>query len=166
MGRRVIDQELDWYFRYAEAAHRLGGLKLLPTHESAALATVAGSDKAVERRAVDLVRTVEVTLDRLSTRDAGVLRAVYTPRRWPVVVEHRFQRLTAIAVRLVCAADPWPARTPHDGLETAAAQQLARLLARPSARPALLRREARRLMNRAVSAYSHARSQGGLPIAE
>ena len=116
------------------------------------------------RRALQLATTVQSTLGAVSTRHAGVLRAAYTPRRWPVTVTREFQRLSAIAVRLVCSANPWPERSSHDGLERAAALDLARKIAGNKRRPAALRKEARRLMGSAIMAYIRARSKGGAPF--
>lgn len=158
---RAIDQELEWYFSYAETARKLGSITLLPTLEAMRLAAVDDSDEATMRRGMELSTAVQVTLGAVATHHAGVLRAVYTPRRWPSAVEREFGSLTAIAVRLMCADNPWPARNHHDGLETAAAHHLARELADESARPGLLRRKARRLMGSAIHAYYRARAEGG-----
>jgi hypothetical protein len=148
-------QELEWYFTYAETALRLGRLTLLPGHEVTRLSWT--TDDAVVRRALELATTVQLTLRGLKPHHVGVLRAGYTPRRWPIAVAREFRDLSAIVVRLVCAAYPWPERTGHDGLEQAAALHLARLLAIDAARPAHLRRKARVLRDSALSAYERAR---------
>ena len=153
---RTLDRELAWYFSYAETAHRLGHVALLPSHEATRLAS--DSDDAVLLRARQLATTVQATLHALPAHHAGVLRAVYTPRRWPVAVTREFEDLSAIVVRLACADDPWPARTSHEGLEQAAALHLARLLAIDATRPAELRKKARRLMGGAITAYMRARA--------
>jgi hypothetical protein len=161
---RAFDQELEWYFTYAEGAKRVGNVTLLPANEAAQIGAAADGEAATIRRALELATTVQSTLGAVSTRHAGVLRAVYTPRRWPITVTREFQRLSAIAVRLVCSANPWPERSSHDGLERAAALDLARQIARNAARPAALRKEARRLMGSAITAYVRARAKGGAPF--
>jgi hypothetical protein len=161
---RAIDQELEWYFSYAEGAKRVGNVTLLPTAEAARVGKAPDSEAATTRRALELATTVQVTLGAVPTRCAGVLRAAYTPRRWPSAVTREFEGFTAIAVRLVCSAHPWPERTSHDGLEHAAARHLERLLARDSARPAVLRKTARRLTGNAIEAYVKARTKGGAPF--
>jgi hypothetical protein len=162
---RALDQELEWYFTYAESAKRLGSVTLLPTHEMTRL--TGAPEDALLARGVELATTVQVTLGAVKTQHAGVLRALYTPRRWPVAVAREFESLAPIVVRLVCATDPWPARSSHDGLEQAAALELARALAGNGARPASLRKQAGRLMAGAVCAYARARVRvkGGVPSA-
>jgi len=158
---RAIDQELEWYFSYAETARRLGTITLLPTYLARQLADTPEDVRL--QRSLALATTVQRTLDVVSAQQAGVLRAVYTPRRWPSAVVREFDDLAAIAVRLVCADNPWPARHTHDGLEQAAAKHLARMLARDAAKPAALRdirNTARRLMGSAITAYVRARAKG------
>jgi hypothetical protein len=161
----AFDQELEWYFSYAEGAKRIGNVSFLPTHESKRLAAIDDSPEATMRRGLELATAVQSTLGAMPAHHAGVLRAVFTPRRWPNAVEREFNHLSAIVVRLTCAAHPWPARNNHDGLETAAAHHLAQQLAHDRARPAALRKTARGLMGKAVKAYVYARAKGG-PVAE
>jgi hypothetical protein len=156
---RALDQELAWYFGYAESAARLGSLVLLPPYVAMQSAGAGETEDDQLRRAQALVSTVKVALRALPTQCAGVLRATYTPRRWPLAVVREFGPLTAIVVRLVCAAHPWPARSSHDGLEHAAAMHMAKQLARDEGRPGVLRKEARRLLGRAITAYVRARTQ-------
>jgi hypothetical protein len=157
---QALDQELDWYFSYAESAKRFGNVAFLPTHESQRLAEVDDSDDAIARRALQLTTTIQSSLNAIADSDAGVLRAVFTPRRWPNAVTREFAHLSAIAVRLTCAANPWPSRNNHDGLETAAGHYLAHLLAEDRAQPARLKKAAGALMGKAVTAYAYARAKG------
>ena len=92
-----------------------------------------------------------------------MLRASFTPRRWPRPVTREFAGLSAIVVRRACTAHPWPARSSHDGLERAVAQHLARLLSRDALRTSVLRRRASRLMASALTAYERARSVVSTP---
>jgi hypothetical protein len=168
---KALDHELEWFFSYAETAHRLGSVTLLPTHLARQLATQLAaeddSEEATARRGLELVTAVKIALGAMPTQHAGVLRAVYTPRRWPAAVVREFDNLAPIVVRLVCAGNPWPARNNHDGLETAAAHHLAHLLTQDDAKPGILRKEARRLMRSAIGSYIRTRSstKGG-PIAQ
>jgi hypothetical protein len=156
---KAIDQELSWYFGYAESAHRLGSLALVPPYVAAQLPASSDSEEVMAARARNLVTTVQSALRKVPTQPAGVLRAVYTPRRWPIGVVREFGSLSAVAVRIACTEDPWPARSSHDGLEHAAAQELARRLTQETASPAALRKTARRLMGSAITAYVRARAE-------
>ena len=162
---RALDQELAWYFGYAENAARLGSLTLLPTYAAMQASAAGETEDEQLRRVQALAVTVQVALRALPTQCAGVLRAVYTPRRWPLAVAREFGPLTAIVVRLFCATHPWPERSSHDGLEHAAARDLARQLVTDEGRPGVLRREARRLMGRAITAYVRARAPRERPEA-
>jgi hypothetical protein len=103
---RALDQELAWFFGYAETARRVGGLTLLPPF-AAKQATDAGETEEDQvRRAEQLAQTVQLAVRKVPTYCAGVLRAVYTPRRWPRCVVREFGSLSAIAVRLVRATEP------------------------------------------------------------
>ena len=47
---KTIDNELLWFFGYAESAVGIGSLTLLPTHESAALAAAPDEEGAIVAR--------------------------------------------------------------------------------------------------------------------
>jgi hypothetical protein len=157
---RALDQELAWYFSYAETAARHQNVAFLPSHA----ATIAAEEHATEEdilfRSAKLASEVGLTLRMMPEPHASVLRAAYTPRRWPTAVVRDFGCLAAIVVRMAVAAHPWPVRSGHDGLEHAAAMHLTRLLMTDSARPAALRTKANRLMGKAITAYALARAKG------
>ena len=159
----TVHKELDWYFRYAESARRQGTLAFLPAHERAQLEARPGNDDAIQHRATELARIIQVTLGTVPRRHAGVLRVAFTPRRWPRAITRAFAAVAPIAVRLVCAADPWPERTSNGGLESAAAKTLALQLTTRRTRPVRLRKQAQQLMTEAVTAYVRARNKGGAP---
>jgi hypothetical protein len=144
--------------RYAEAAGRAGSVSLLPAREAARLTAHGATEQALVRRAAELARTVRASLLHIPPHHASVLRAVYTPRKWPVAIVQRFRHLSPIAVRLACAASPWPPRSSHDGLERAAALHLARVVARDRGRSDALHKDALRLMRSAITAYVRART--------
>jgi hypothetical protein len=156
---RALDQELEWYFAYAEAALHRASVGILPSYAAMRVLATEPTDEACRGRALELARTVRKCLDALSGSQASVLRSAYTPRRWPKAVERAWGSLSAIVVRLAFAADPWPPRTGHKGLEEAAALRLAAQLAHAKRVPvAELRSRAQGLLGRAVVAYAKARS--------
>jgi hypothetical protein len=156
-----VRAELLWYFGYAESSIRRNEVALLPTY---AARTLPGrpTDAACRRRAVRLARLVEACVASLPPRHASVLRAAYTPRRWPRSVTRAFAELSPIAVRLAFAGDPWPDRAGRSGLEQAAARRLSAALCGARRSPAArVRRQASRLLNVALVAYARARGDRG-----
>jgi len=155
---RNLDLELDWFFSYGEAAAARGTLSMLPSHLAG---RVLGSDAeaATARLAIDLAHDVRTTLNRVPFHDTAVLRAMYSPRAWPAAVIREFSTLTPIAVRIFCASRPWPARTAHQGLETAAARELANALSE-KLKPDALRSDAERTFGGAMKAYAEERAVG------
>jgi hypothetical protein len=123
-GSSCVREQLQWYFGYAESALRRKDVALLPTYAARAL-SARPTDTTCRRRAAWLARVAS-----LPSRHASVLRAAYTPRRWPRRVMHAFAELSPIAVRLVFASDPWPDGSGRSGLEQAAARRRPRRSAR------------------------------------
>jgi hypothetical protein len=159
---RALDQELEWYFAYAEAALRRDSVGILPSYAVVRILATEPTAEACRDRAHELARTVERCLLGLRGRHASVLRAAYTPRRWPLAVESAFESASAIVVRLAFAADPWPPRSGHVGLEEAAALRLSAALAAPGRIPvAKLRARAEGMLGRAIVAYAGARAPRG-----
>jgi hypothetical protein len=145
--RRELGDELEWFFAYAEKALRCDRLSILPSAVAARTPQLQAKAKARQ-----LAEIVDDCLGALSSRDSAVLRAVFTPRRWPRRVERAFKHLSPVAVRLFCRRNPWPLRFAHQGLEDAAAIELAQRLHRPAiARK--LRVRANQLFRQAVVAY-------------
>ena len=163
---RALDQELEWYFSYAEAALRRQDIAMLPSY--AAARVFAGGAPEGEGRpdAAALGRTVAVCLTSLPGPHASVLRAAYTPRRWPLLVWHEFQCLSGIAVRLTLGQDLWPARAAKSGLEEGAAMRLAAAIAGTTSKLSLerIKAEASRLLGGAVVAYTNARALEGAAL--
>jgi hypothetical protein len=156
---RALDQELEWFFAYAEGALHRESVGILPSYAAVRILATEPTDEACRGRALELARTVRRCLDALSGSHASVLRSAYTPRRWPKAVERAWGSLSAIVVRLAFAADPWPQRSGHKGLEEAVALRLAAQLAHAKRVPvAELRSRAQSLLGRAVVAYANARS--------
>jgi hypothetical protein len=142
------EAELDWYFGYAEGALRRGRLLMLPSHAAARTrACNAG------RKARGLAQSVDRCLAVLAAPHGAVLRAVFTPRRWPREVESQFAHLAPLVVRLYGTCDPWPGRGSHQGLEEAVALRLAAHLSQGAARLEPLRLGAQRLLDAATTAY-------------
>jgi hypothetical protein len=157
---RALDQELEWFFAYAEGALQREDVGILPNYVAPRILAGSPNDDAVRFQALELACMVRSCVRALSTRDASVLRAVYTPRRWPKVLTEAFATLTPVAVRLSIADDPWPERTAKKGFETAIASRLAtKLLQKGRVPVARMREQARRLFGRAVGAYLKRRSE-------
>ena len=163
---RALDQELEWYFAYAEAALHRESVGMLPSYAAVRILATEPTDEACRIRALELARTVQGCLCRLQGRHASVLRAAYTPRRWPRAVENAFDILAPIAVRLAFASDPWPARlSAHTGLEEAVAVRLSATLRDPAkVKVAKIRTQAQRLLGNAVAAYAKARALEGAAL--
>jgi hypothetical protein len=160
---RALDQELEWYFAYAEAALHRESVGILPSYAAVRILATEPTDEACRARGHELARTVQGCLYRLPGRHASVLRAAYTPRRWPRAVENAFDVLASIAVRLAFANDPWPPRlSAHTGLEEAAAVRLSAALRDPvRVKVAKIRSQAQHLLGNAVAAYAKARGLEG-----
>jgi hypothetical protein len=162
---RALDQEFEWYFAYAEKALARDSVGLLPSYAAARVVSSHPTDDMLLGKARDLARTVQGCLRALGGRHASVLRAAYTPRRWPKNVEAEFDVLAPIVVRLAVARDPWPARSPHAGLEdAAAARQSARLITGKQRHLAPLKARAKQLFGDAVLAYLNVRVLEGPAI--
>jgi hypothetical protein len=159
MVSRALDQELEWFYVYAESALNRESVGLIPCDVAASLLPSNPTADALRIKAHELASTVQGCLRALPDRHASVLRAVYTPRRWPKPVEAEFQTLAPLVVRLDLATDPWPARSAHAGLEDAAASRLsARLLAGKPLATVRLKTQASRLFEAAVVAYTKLRA--------
>jgi hypothetical protein len=171
---RALDQELEWYFAYGEAALGRDDVSILPSYVAVRIladGTSAASPRRGQHlgettedmcraRGHELARTVRGCLHVLPTRHASVLRAAYTPRRWPKPVEKAFDVLAPIAVRLAFAEDPWPQRSARAGLEEATANRLSAALVDPAmVKVAQIRAQAQRLLGSAVVAYAKARAE-------
>ena len=160
----ALDQELDWYFGYAEAALRRQSVRMLPSYAAVRALTAESNDDAIRVRALDIARTVRGCLIAMQPRHAEILRAAYTPRTWPRNVHKAFDGLSAIAVRLAFADHPWPQRSSGSGLEHAAAARLSAQLVRSSVSVARLRNQAQRLLGGAVVAYAGLRALEGVTL--
>jgi hypothetical protein len=74
-------------------------------------ATSPGDDGLVERlEGEDLRRTVRRCLERMPDRDAGILKAAYTPRPWPARLYRELGALTGVVVRMAAGIGGWPDR--------------------------------------------------------
>lgn len=156
---RALDQELEWYFTYAEAALCRADIGILPSYAAVKVLATEPNDEACRRYAVGLALAVRLSLVALGGAPASVLRAAYTPRRWPRSVETTWGALAGIVVRLWLARHPWPKRWGRSGLEEATASHLAAALAAKQGVPIVrLRDQADRLLRDAVVAYARARA--------
>ena len=150
----ILSEELEWFFGYAARGLRHQRVAMLPSR-------VAERTRASDarRKAERLGVEVQECLFALPNPHPVVLRAVFTPRRWPRAVQNAFKHLAPIAVRLFFSSDPWPGRLSHMGLEDAAALQLAgRLGGRDLGHAEALRSQAERLFDSAMVEYGTRRS--------
>ena len=155
----ALDQQLTWYFEYAENALRRENVAFLPNCAIKGAFGSKVSEDALRIQAHMLARAVEGRLHSIADLHASVLRAAYTPRRWPKNVESTFETLAPVVVRLEVANNPWPARSAHAGLEDAAAARLSACLASGKAvKLDRLKADAGRLFGAAVTAYAEARA--------
>jgi hypothetical protein len=155
---RALDQELEWYFSYAESALHRESVGMLPSYAAVRVLATEPTDAAVRGRALAIARTVCGCLRAMPTRHAEVLRAVYTPRSWPRNVSQAWGSLSAIVVRMAFVDDPWPPRSGRSGLEHAAGVRLSAALASSSVSVPKLRNQAQRLLGNAVVAYAGLRA--------
>lgn len=155
MVSRALDQELEWYFVFAEGSLRRASLPMLPTY---AVVTNEATDDALRARAVEIAEAVRTCLVAVRSKHAEVLRAAYTPRSWPKQVTKAFGPAAAIAVRLALADNPWPERHSREGVEQAAAAQLGAAILSKSVPVGRLRIQAERLLGGAIVAYAGARA--------
>jgi len=155
----ALDQELEWYFSYAESALRRDRVGMLPSY--AALLLAEPTDVAIRNRAGEIARIARGCLLSMRPRHAEVLRAVYTPRAWPKNVYKAFEDLSAVVVRLAFADDPWPQRSARAGLEQASAIRLSAALTSKSVSVARLKNQAQRLFGGAIGAYAGLRALEG-----
>jgi hypothetical protein len=155
--RRVLDQELEWYFSYAEGALRHASLPILPSY-----AVVAGesTEDELRARATEIANAVRTSLFLVGCKRAEILRSVYTPRSWPRSVRKAFGPLASIVVRLAFADEPWPERGARQGLEQAAAGRLGGRIVSKAAPVARLRKQANRLLGGAIATYACMRGFG------
>ncbi len=159
---RALDQELEWYFAYGEAALLRGDVTILPSYAAVRILATE-PENAVQKKAIELALIVRVCLLALPEPHASVLRTAYTPRRWPEPIERAFESAAPIAVRLALASEPWPPRRSRSGLEEAAASRLSAAIVAKSrrVRVAALRARAERLLGHAIVAYANARARKG-----
>jgi hypothetical protein len=159
---RALDQELSWFFEFAEAQLQHDNVGILPNYALARMLAEGDepSDEAVRMRGHELARRVCGCVHSLPPRHGSVLRAAYTPRRWPTRIEEVFDMLTPIVVRLTLAEEPWPPRlSGRKGLECAAASRLSAALHEPTkVKVGKLKVEAQRLLGKAVAAYAESRA--------
>jgi hypothetical protein len=149
-----LEDELEWFFGYAESALRQDRVAMLPVHVA-----VRATARGARSKAKELAQAVADGLEGLQQPHPVVLRSVFTPRRWPSLVQHEFKRLSPIVVRLFGTADPWPGQSSHEGLEQAMARQLASRLRERQAEVEPWRQPAERLFEAAMAAYA-AQRQG------
>jgi hypothetical protein len=158
MVSRALDQELEWYFSYAESALHRESVRILPSYAAIPILATEPTEEVFLARGLEIAGTVRRCLLAVRGKHAEILRAAYTPRAWPKAVEKAFEGVTAIAVRVAFADDPWPERASRTGLEQAAAARLAAGIKTRSIPVGRIRSQAQRLLGGAVVAYAGVRA--------
>ena len=158
---RALDQELDWFFSYAEGALSRQNVAILPGYAAVKVLATEPTDEACRAQASSLALAVRGCLHGLPGPHAAVLRAAYTARRWPSRVLEAWAHLAGVVVRISLEHELWPPRSGKKGLEEAAAARLSTELAQPGRVPvARWRARAERLLGGAIVAYAQARAKG------
>jgi hypothetical protein len=158
MISRALDQELEWYFVYAETALSREHVGLLPSYAAATVLSANPTEESFwARRTSSRTRSKAAFVPSQTATQASFARCT---RRavGPKNVEAEFEMLAPVIVRLAVASDPWPARSAHAGLEDAAATRLSvRMIANKPIPMERLKTRATRLFGSAVMAYTKVR---------
>ena len=158
---RALDQELEWLFAYAESGLCRQSVGILPPYAAVRILATEPTDEAC--RVAPRARASRPRLPAKTPPPPGErLRAAYTPRRWPRVVENAFDVLAPIAVRLAFAQDPWPARFRAHRARGSGSAAVVHGAPRPGQGPGREDESARQaLLGDAIAAYATARSEEG-----
>ncbi len=161
--RGPADRELDWYFALADGAtgnrsNFVDSLEYRPRGHP---------DDEPERRAdaVHAQRKLRRWILALGDFDAGVLKAAYVARPWPLELREELGRLTGIVVRIAAAESGLPDDPDaFDALERRTAARLTVALAREPERIEQLRIEARPILRAAFTRYVAQRGGNDVPV--
>jgi hypothetical protein len=150
------DKELEWFFTMAESdmGDRSNYMAMVGEHDPQ-------DDIEARAESAHAQRAIVRWLWEVGDRDAGVLKAAYAARPWPLALREELGRVTGIVVRLASAEVGLPDEDAAlDDLERRTADRLAETLARLG-RSGLERHEAkaRSLLGGAFASY--VRERGG-----
>jgi len=161
--RGPADRELEWFFTEAESdmgsrSNYVQSLSYVPP-------TLPDDTLDQRAEASHAQRTLLSWIRALEDFDAGVLKAAYAARRWPLLLRERFGRLTGLVVRLAAAE----AGLPDDDAALAALEQRTalRLNESTSANEEAVARLARRaspILKAAFEAYVRERGGRETPV--
>ena len=152
------DQELEWFFTMAESD--------MGARSNYAAVLDAADDLTMEDRAeaAHAQRQILKRLREVGDHDAGVLKAAYVARPWPLVLREGLGRVTGVLVRLACVDLGLPEDDAQlDALERRTADRLSVTLAQQGhARLAKFHPRALAFLERAFRSY--VRERGGLRL--
>ena len=160
----ALDQELEWFWNRAECDMGVQSNYLAMLGRHGPGSQVPLPEDAVE--AAHKHRLMRGWLDAIGDIHAGVLRAAYELRAWPVPLWDEVGRLTGVVVRLACVGEVIPTDLRGlQALEMVRAAWLATHCPRASRDPAIarLRTEAEVRFAKAHFAYSVARGKARFP---
>jgi len=151
----ALDHELCWYFNRAESATELPSVQgqLLAGRQPGSVGALLSRVEAAHA-----ARKICERLKRLDVRDALVLGALYTERRWPRELVRKLQHLAGVVeslpgVRAQHLGERMAGRTTAPSTTT----WLEELVTDRPEQAVEWREEAGRACARAVSAYQHVR---------
>ena len=152
------DQELEWFFTMAESD--------MGARSNYAAVLDAADDLTMEDRAeaAHAQRQILKRLREVGDHDAGVLKAAYIARPWPLVLREGLGRVTGVLVRLACVDLGLPEDDAQlDALERRTADRLSVTLAQQGhAGLAKFHPRALAFLERAFRSY--VRERGGLRL--
>ena len=158
------DKELEWFFTMAEC-------DIAP--RSAFVASLArvlpneSEERTMEDRAesVHAQRTLLRWIQEVGNHDAGVLKAAYVARPWPLMLREELGRLTGVVVRLRAAEIGLPDDDRElDTLEQRTAHRLNEALACGASIVDRLKHKASPLLRKAFTAYVRERGGKDKPV--
>jgi len=151
----ALDHELAWFFNTAESAMELPSVQgqLLAGRQPGSVGALLSRVEATHA-----ARKICERLKSLDVRDALVLAALYTERRWPRALVHKLQHLAGVVESLPgVRAQHLGERETGRTRATSTTAWLDELVADRPEQAVMWREEAGRACARAVSAYQQVR---------
>ena len=162
--RGKADTELEWFFTMAESD--MGARSAFVASLARVLPDEPG-DNTIEERvdAAYAQRTLLRWLQEVGDHDAGVLKAAYMARPWPLMLREELGRLTGVVVRIRSAEIGLPDDDRAlDALEQRTANRLNEALANGAPLIERLQQQASPLLKRAFEAYVRERGGREAPV--
>jgi hypothetical protein len=151
----AADEELEWFFTMAESD--------MGARSNFAASILDFEDDTIETRAEASAarRKIHSWLVEVGDHDAGVLKAAYVARPWPLRLRERLGRVTGVVVRLAAAQVGLPDDDDElDRLEQRTAVKLDEEMERRG--PELVKLQARGMLLLRVAFAAYVRERGGI----